>query len=276
MLKNRLIPSIMCANGNSIVQSINFKHTNIIGNAVTAVDFYNNWAVDEIIILDVSRTKDYRLKFHNIITGLSERCFVPLTVGGWIEDVSEMQQFLKEGADKICINTKAFQNPEIIKESSKLLGSQCIMVSIDVQKNDHDEYEVFIDRGRVGTNTNPIDWAKKAEKLGAGEIFLTSIDHDGGRKGYDLELLKKVSASVSIPVIAFGGVGKWEHFVEGIKIGNANSVSAGNIFHYTEQSTYEAKMHMINAGLNVRTPIFYKIPSPRNPKYTQHGSEGNI
>ena len=123
MLKNRLIPNIICRNGNNVVQSVNFKHTNIIGNAITAVDFYNNWAVDEIICLDVSRTSDYKEKFHKIINGLSERCFVPLTVGGWIKDTQEIQQFLKDGADKICINTQAFENPKpATRKMTQVLG----------------------------------------------------------------------------------------------------------------------------------------------------------
>ena len=276
MLKNRLIPTLLCIKGNNIVQSINFKHTNIVGNAITAIDFYNNWAVDEIIILDVSRTEEYREKFHKIIEGLSKRCFVPLTVGGWIKDTSEIQRFLKEGADKISINSQAYLNPELIKESSKTFGSQSIVVSIDVKKNSQGKHDVVIDRGRTNTGIDVVDWAKKAEELGAGEIFLTSIDNDGAKEGYDLDLIKKISSIISIPVVAFGGVGKWEHFVDGILKGKADAVSAGNIFHYTEQSTYEAKKFMVNSGLNVRIPTFYKIPSQRNPKYTHEGSAGHF
>jgi len=198
-----------------------------------------------------------------------------LTVGGWIKDTQEIQQFLKDGADKICINTQAFENPKLIQDSAKLFGSQCIVVSIDAKKI-AGEHIVFVDRGQTNTDLSVINWAKNVEELGAGEILLTSIDNDGGRNGYDLELVHKVSAAVSIPVIAFGGVGKWQHFVDGIKIGHADAVSAGNIFHYTEQSTYDAKMHMIKSGLNVRSPQFYKIPSPRKPKYTDQGSSGHF
>lgn len=267
MLKHRLIPSIILNNGN-IVQSVNFKHTNIIGNAITAVDFFNNWAVDEIIILDVSRTTDQRKNFHKIIAGLSKRCFIPLTVGGWIKNVEEIQQFLKEGADKICINTEAYKNPKIIEESSKMFGTQCIVVGIDVKKNGND-YEVIINRGKENTGIHPVEWAQEVEKLGAGEIFLTSIDNDGTKKGYDIEIIKEVSNSVKIPLIAFGGVGKWEHFVEGIQNGNADAVSAANIFHFTEHSTYNAKEFMVKSGLNVRIPKFYKLPTPRKPKYNE-------
>lgn len=268
MLKHRLIPNIILNNGN-IVQSVNFNHTNVIGNAITAIDFFNSWAVDEIIILDVSRTTDNRTKFHKIISGLSKRCFIPLTVGGWIKNVSEIHQLLKEGADKVSINTEAVLNPDFITESSKVFGSQCITISIDVKSDESGEYQVFIDRGKEATGLSPIDWAKQVQKLGAGEILLTSIDFEGGREGYDIKLLQQVCKNVSIPVIAFGGVGKWQHFVDGIKSGKADAVSAANIFHYTEHSTYEAKKFMQKAGLNVRIPQFYKLPTPRKPKYNE-------
>lgn len=268
MLKHRLIPNIILNNGN-VVQSKNFKHTNIVSNAITAVDFFNSWAVDEIIILDVSRHTDYRKQFHKIINGLSKRCFIPLTVGGWIKDADEIRSFLKEGADKISINTQAAIKPDFITESAKMFGSQCIVVSIDVKKNNLNQYEVFIDRGNKSTGLDPVEWAMKVQELGAGEILLTSIDRDGSGLGYDLKLLKQVCESVTIPVIAFGGVGNWKHLVDGIKIGKADAVSAANIFHYTEHSTYNAKSFMVKAGLNVRIPKFYKLPTPRRPKYNE-------
>lgn len=268
MLKHRLIPNIILNNGN-IVQSVNFKHTNVIGNAITAVDFFNSWAVDEIIILDVSRSTDYRKNFHKIIMGLSKRCFIPLAVGGWIRDIKEIQQLLQEGADKVLINSEAVKNPDFIKECTRIFGSQCIVISVDVMKNNSNQYEVFVDRGRQGTGLNPVDWVKELEKLGTGEILLTSIDHDGTRIGYDLKLLQEVCTNVTIPVITFGGVGKWEHFVDGIKIGKADAVSAANIFHFSEHSTFNAKEFMIKSGLNVRIPKFYKLPTPRKPKYNE-------
>lgn len=266
MLKNRLIANIILNEGN-IVQSVNFNHTNVIGNAITAVDFFNSWAIDEIIILDVSRTLKNRNKFHKIIEGLSKRCFVPLTVGGWIRDIEEMKKLFKEGADKVCINTQAVRNNNLISEASKFFGSQSIVVSIDVKKTNKKEYKVFINRGTEETNLNPVEWANNVEQLGAGEIFLTSIDNDGTKNGYDIELLKSITKQVSIPVISFGGVGNWQHFVDGIKIGGANAVSAANIFHYTEHSTHNAKKFLWESKMNVRMPRFYKLPSPRKPKY---------
>jgi len=268
MLKHRLIPNIILNNGN-VVQSRNFKHTNVIGNAVTAVDFFNSWAVDEIIVLDVSRNTDDRENFLKIIQGLSKRCFVPLTVGGWITSIEDIEVLLKSGADKVSINTEAVKNPQFVRDSSTRFGSQCIVASIDVKINEHNEYEVYIDRGRKPTSIDPLDWAKTVEKSGAGEIFLTSIDRDGTKEGYDLDLVKKISESVGIPVVSFGGVGKWEHFVDGINIGKADAVSAANIFHYTEHSTFKAKQFLENAGINVRNSHFYKLPSPRNPKYNE-------
>lgn len=268
MLKNRLIPNIILNNGN-VVQSVNFKHTNVIGNAVTAVDFFNSWAVDEIIILDVSRDKNYRQTFHKIIRGLSKRCFIPLTVGGWINSISEIQKLLQLGADKISINTVAVENPDFINEASRIFGSQCITTSIDVKKNESGKYEVIIDRGRKHTGLDPIKWAKEAEERGTGEIFLTSIDRDGTKEGYDLNLVKSISEEITIPVIAFGGVGQWKHFVDGIENGRADAVSAANIFHFSEHSTYNAKNFMRDAGLNVRIPQFFEIPTPRKPKYNE-------
>ncbi len=268
MLKHRLIPNIILNNGN-VVQSRNFKHTNVVGNAITAVDFFNSWAVDEIIVLDVSRDLKNRERFLKIINGLSKRCFVPLTVGGWIESIEDITYLLQNGADKVSINTQAVKNPELIRKASNRFGSQCIVVSIDVKKNDSSEYEVYINRGKDPTNIEPVKWAQTVERDGAGEIFLTSIDRDGTKRGYDLELVKEVSDSVGIPVIAFGGVGKWEHFVDGINIGKADAVSAANIFHYTEHSTFKAKEFLENNGVNVRSSRFYKLPSARNPKYNE-------
>ena len=268
MLKNRLIP-VVILNNNNVVQSVKFRHTNVIGNAITAVDFFNSWAVDEIIVLDVSRTKNKRNDFAKIVEGLSKRCFVPLSVGGWIENNQDINNLLQIGADKIIINTQGIKNPEFIKEASKRFGSQCIVSSIDVKKNKENNYEVFMNRGKDSTGLDPVSWAQECERLGCGEIFLTSIDHEGMRNGYDIELLKIVTESVETPVIAFGGVDNWQHLVDGIKKGNANAVSAANIFHYTEHSTFHAKKFLADAGLEVRKPDFYEIPTPRKPKYEE-------
>ena len=266
MLKHRLIPTVILDQGN-VVQSKNFVHTNIIGNVITAIDFFNSWASDEIIILDVSINKEKREEFHKIISNISKRCFVPLTVGGWITDANEISMLLKEGADKVAINSEIIRNPNFLKEVSEKYGSQCIVASIDVKKNSEQKYEVYSDRGRIATGLDPLEWALKVEELGAGEIFLTSIDSEGMDQGYDLNIIKQISQNITIPVIAFGGVSKWEHFVDGINLGKADAVSAANVFHYTEHAVFNAKKFLIEKDLQFRTPQFFKLPTLRKPKY---------
>ena len=269
MLKKRLIPSLLVRDGR-IVQSVQFRHTNVIGNVITAVDFFNGWAVDEILILDVSREHTGREEFLDIVDELSERCFVPLCVGGWITSPGDIETLLEHGADKITVNTHAFRNPGFITEAAKVFGSQCIVVSIDVKRAADGAAMVWIDRGRESTGVAAVDWAKRAVDAGAGEILLTSIDHDGMRKGYDLPLMKSVAEAVSVPVIAFGGVGHWSHMVAGVTEGGADAVSAGNIFHFTEHSTKKAKEYLRDAGVDVRDTFFYRVSIPRRPRYKQY------
>jgi cyclase len=239
----------------AIVQSVNFEHTNLIGDAQTAVDFFNVWGVDEIVLLDVSRTNENKDEFRETAIELSTSCFVPLTIGGWIETIEDIQELLACGADKVVINTKAVTDPEFITQASDRFGSQCITVSIDAEETPTG-YEVITDRGQNRTGINAIDWAQRVDTLGAGEIFLTSIDQDGTQSGYDLRLINEVSNVVSIPVIASGGVGKWDHLVEGIVDGNADAVSVANRLHHVQHSTKKAKDHMRSAGIDVREPSF--------------------
>lgn len=269
MLKKRLIPSLLVADGR-IVQSVQFRHTNVIGNVITAVDFFNGWAVDEILILDVSREHTGREAFLDIIDELSERCFVPLCVGGWITTIQAIETLLEHGADKITLNTHAFRNPQFITEAAKVFGSQCIVVSIDVRRDAAAEPIVWIDRGRENTGVTAVEWARQAEALGAGEVLLTSIDNDGMRKGYDVPLMKSVAEAVGIPVIAFGGVGHWSHMVAGVTEGGVDAVSAGNVFHFTEHSTKKAKEYLRGAGVDVRDTFFYKVSIPRRPRYKHY------
>lgn len=269
MLKKRLIPSLLVRDGR-IVQSVQFRHTNVIGNVITAVDFFNGWAVDEILILDVSPDHTGREAFIDIVDELSERCFVPLSVGGWISNTRDIETLLEHGADKVVVNTQAYRCPEFVTEAARAFGSQCITASIDVRRNKESQPEVFVDRGRESTRLHPVEWSRQLEALGAGEILLTSIDHDGMRKGYDLPLLQMVTSVLSIPVIAFGGVGQWHHLIDGVTIGGAEAVSAGNIFHFTEHSTKKAKEFMQAAGVPVRETVFYKVSIPRRPRYKQY------
>lgn len=252
MLKRRLIPVLILRDG-QVVQSIQFKHTNVIhSNPVTAVDFFNRWAVDEMVVLDVSRNRKRRDRFYEIISALSEKCFVPLTVGGWVDSVEEVRKLTRLGADKVTINTEGVRRPELIRESAEVFGSQCIVGSIDAKVVEDGSYRVFIDRGREATDARPADWARTVQEVGVGEIFLNCIDRDGFRKGYDLQLLKSVTGAVDVPVIAMGGVFEWQHLVDGIVQGGADAVAAANIFHYTEHSTRKAKAFMAEAGLDVR------------------------
>src|SRR3989344_1561320 len=262
MLKKRLIPCLLLQNG-QLVKSTRFNDFQIIGNPKVAVQFFNAWAVDEIIFLDISETKEYTSLLRSdynyktldniieILKDIAKICFVPLTVGGGIKTLDQMDELFRNGADKVSVNTEAVYRPGFISEAANKFGNQAVVISIDVKKNDN-KYEVFVNHGREPTGLDPIDWAKKVESLGAGEIFLTSIDRDGLLKGYDLELVKMITETVHIPVISCGGVGKWQDLVDGVKIGGVSAVSAANIFHFTEQSTRNAKKYMAEAGIDVR------------------------
>jgi cyclase len=252
MLKKRLIAVLILRDG-LVVQSVQFKHTNVIHwKPVTAVDFWDRWAVDEIVVLDVSRNKSKRDKFYNVVEGLSKKCFVPLTVGGWVENLDEFRRLTRLGADKIVVNTEAYRHPELITEASQVFGNQCVVVSIDTHRREDGTHEVVIDRGREPTGEDPAVWAVRAQEAGSGELFINCIEQDGFRQGYDLKLLKRMTSVVSIPVIAFGGVFTWEHFVEGVIQGGADAVAAANILHYTEHSTKKAKEYMRSHGVDVR------------------------
>lgn len=251
MLKNRLISCLIVREG-VIVQSVQFKRFLPVGTAKIAVEFMKNWDVDEIILLDITATRDRRAPDFEVIADVSRKCFVPLTVGGGIRTVADIQQAIRAGADKVSINAEALANPGFITEAARVFGSQCVVVSMDVRKNPDGRYEVYGNSGKRATGLAPADWAMKAESLGAGEIFLTSIDRDGSKQGYDVELISEVAQALKIPVIACGGVGKMEHFAEGVLRGRASAVAAGNIFHYVEHSTIVAKAHLKHAGVDVR------------------------
>lgn len=252
-LKKRLIPVLILRDA-KVVQSVQFKHTNIIHwKPATAIDFFDKWAADELVVLDVSRDKSSRQAFYDVVLELSKKCFVPLSVGGWIDSPDEVRKILRLGADKVVINTEAFKRPELITECSRVFGNQCIVVSIDAKGTQESGWKVAIDRGRQVTEVDPMSWAKTAQQMGAGEIFLNCIERDGFRQGYDLSLVKQVVAAVTIPVIAMGGVLTWQHLVDGVLVGNADAVAAANIFHYTEFSTKKAKRFMIESGIPVRS-----------------------
>ena len=251
MLKYRLIPVIIFKK-ELVVQSFFFKRHLPIGNVKTAIEYFANWDADEIILLDIDATKDKRLPNTEIIKWASKNCFIPITYGGGINSMKAIENVLKAGADKISINYIAQKNPNLIKEASKKFGSQCIVVSIDVKINNNGKYEVFTSNNKKTINLHPKKWAQTVEKLGAGEILLNSVDRDGSRMGYDIKLLKNISKSVNIPVIATGGVGKVEHLAEGILKGCCQAVGASNIFQHAEHSIILAKTYLKKKKIPIR------------------------
>lgn len=265
MLKKRLIPCLFLKNGH-LVRSEKFNYHQLLGDPIHQVDRINSWSADELIYVDISdeeyydlRRDDMKIKrmsgIYEIISRVSKTCFIPLTFGGNIRTIEEMRERLKRGADKVIINTIAVEKPEIITECAKKFGSQCIVVGIDVKINEEKNYEVYSHHGKKAAGRDPVEWAKEAEKLGAGEIFLNSIDRDGTAAGYDLELIRSVAEAVRIPVIACGGVGEFDDFVKGINLGKASAVAAGNIFNFTENSVIKAKKAMQAEGIDIRPVI---------------------
>jgi cyclase len=251
VLKKRLIAVLILRDG-QVVQSVRFKHTNVIHyDAVHAMEAFNKWAVDEIVILNVSRDSVSREKFAEIVERISSHCFVPLAVGGWIDSEDYAQKLLRSGADKLILNTALADDPQLVSRLALRYGRQCIVASMDVKRDASGLPQIAVDRGSRIVDFAPEAWARKAVELGAGEILFNSVDHDGARKGYDLESIQKVCEAVPVPVIAFGGVFTWNHLVEGINVG-ASAVAVANLFHYTEQSTRKAKTYLANAGVLVR------------------------
>lgn len=268
MPKHRLIATLLVDSGN-VVQTRQFKRTNMVGSAFTAVDFFNSWTVDEIVVLEISKDRAWLPRMGEIVSELSRRCFVPLAVGGKIDSVEMAAGYLRTGADKVVVNTAAVARPALITEIAERFGSQCVVVSIDASPNPAmpSGYRVMVDNARVATDIDLLDWVGIATQAGAGEFLVNATTHDGNKAGYDLTLLRTVTRHVRIPVIAMGGVHELRHFVEGIVEGGADAVAAGNVFHYFEHSTKKAKEAMAAAGLPVRSIGFYTIDMPRRRKY---------
>ena len=234
-----------------MVKGLNFVNLVDAGDPVKQAKFYSENGADEITFLDITATHEKRYAMVDIIERTANECLVPLTVGGGIRGVDDMKNFLSVGADKVSVNSSAIKEPKIITEGAMKFGNQCIVVAIDAKKIKN-SWKVFINGGRVETGIDAIQWAKKVEKLGAGEILLTSMDRDGTKKGFDLELTKKISSSVGIPVIASGGIGKIDHFVDGVVKGGASALLAASVFHFGEFGISEVKKHLISKGINVR------------------------
>ena len=221
------------------------------GDPVEQAKHYSENGADEICFLDISASLEKRNTMVDVVEKTANEVFIPLTVGGGISSVENIQSLLKAGADKVSINTAAIENQKVVVDSSKKFGSQCIVVAIDAKKND-DKWEIFTHGGRNNTGINAIEFAKKMEESGAGELLVTSMDRDGTQAGYDIELMSKIASKVNIPVIASGGVGNLDHLVDGIKLGNASAVLAASIFHYGKYSVKEAKEYLDRKGIPVR------------------------
>jgi len=250
MLKNRIIPCLDVKNGR-VVKGINFVDLKDAGDPVEQAKIYSDGGADEICFLDITASNENRDIIHDVVKETSKKCFVPLTVGGGVRSVEDISKLLNCGADKVSINTAAVKNAEVVVDSSKKFGSQCIVVAIDAKKNGN-KWEVFTHGGRNNTEIDAVEFSKKMEDSGAGELLVTSMDRDGTQVGFDIDLTSKISSKVNIPVIASGGVGNLDHLVDGIKLGNASAVLAASIFHYGKYSVKEAKEYLDSKGIPVR------------------------
>jgi len=249
-LAKRIIPCLDVTNGR-VVKGVNFIGLRDAGDPIEISRRYDDQGADELTFLDITASSDDRDLILHIIEEVAAQVFIPLTVGGGVRKVEDVRRLLNAGADKVSINTSAVQNPELVRESADRYGSQCIVVAIDAKRAENG-WQVFTHGGRNATGLDVIEWAKKMQALGAGEILLTSMDRDGTRNGFDLALIRSVSDTVDVPVIASGGVGNLQHLVDGIVGGHADAVLAASIFHYGEYTVRQAKEYMAQHSIEVR------------------------
>jgi len=251
MLTKRIIPCLDVHEGR-VVKGINFVNLQDAGDPVEIAKAYNKAGADEIVFLDITASSDKRDIMLEVVEKTAEEVFIPLTVGGGIRTVEDFRRILRVGADKISINSTALKNPKLISDAAWKFGSQCVVVAIDAKQNGDGTWNAYIEGGRKDFGIDAVKWAQEAERLGAGEILLTSMDCDGTKNGYDIELTKAVSESVNIPVIASGGAGKLEHFADVCIEGKADAVLAASLFHYNELSIAQVKEYMNSQGIPVR------------------------
>ncbi|MBT4486417.1 MAG: imidazole glycerol phosphate synthase subunit HisF [Rhodospirillaceae bacterium] len=251
MLKTRVMPTLLLKDF-GLVKGVGFDPWRRTGSPHQAIIVYNMREVDELVFVDISATPSQRPPDFDLIDELADECFMPMTVGGGIRSVDDMRRVIAAGADKIVINSAALETPGLITDGAARFGSQCIVVSIDVFRNDDGDCMVHSHCGQQPTGRDPVEWAKEAEGLGAGEILLTSIDRDGTMDGYDVPLTRSVCEAVRIPVVASGGAGNYAHMAEVLKDGGATAVAASSIFLFTEQTPKEAKLYLKEQGFNVR------------------------
>ena len=251
MLAKRIIPCLDVSAGR-VVKGVNFVELRDAGDPVEVARRYDEQGADEITFLDITASSDDRDIILHMVEHVAEQVFIPLTVGGGVRTVVDVRRLLNAGADKVSINTAAVTNPEIVAEASGKVGSQCIVVAIDAKQTAPGKWEVFTHGGRRNTGLDAIEWARRIEALGAGEILLTSMDRDGTKNGFDLGLTRAISDAVRIPIIASGGVGTLEHLAQGVSEGRADAVLAASIFHFGQHTVHEAKTYMRERGIEVR------------------------
>jgi len=251
MLAKRIIPCMDVTAGR-VVKGVSFVELRDAGDPVEIARRYDEQGADELTFLDITASSDDRGIIFRIIEQVASQVFIPLTVGGGVREVQDVRNLLNAGADKISINTSAVMNPQLVEDASSRYGSQCIIVAIDAKQVDVRRWEVFSHGGRKPTGLDAVEWAKKMQSLGAGEVLLTSMDKDGQKTGFDLALTREVTDALEIPVIASGGVGNLQHLVDGVKDGGADAVLAASIFHFGEYTVQEAKQFMAAQGIEVR------------------------
>mgnify|MGYP003384580206 FL=1 len=254
-LAKRIIPCLDVDNGR-VVKGVQFVDIRDAGDPIEVAKRYDEQGADEITFLDITATSDNRGTMIDVVRAVASQVFIPLTVGGGIRKVDDIRQMLNAGADKVGINSAAVTNPDFVREAAERFGSQCIVVAIDAKRVSADgepkRWEIFTHGGRKETGIDAVEWAKKMVDLGAGELLLTSMDRDGTKSGFDLELTRAVSDAVAVPVIASGGVGKLQDLTDGVKEGKADAVLAASIFHFGEHTVQEAKQQMAEQGIEVR------------------------
>jgi cyclase len=257
MLAKRIIPCLDVNNGR-VVKGVNFLNLIDAGDPVENGLFYDREGADELVFLDITASSDNRNIIFDMVTRVAETVHIPFCVGGGIRTISDIRMMLEHGADKVSINSAAIKNPELIREASRMFGSQCIVVAIDAKKNDMGGWTVYLNGGRIPTELDAIAWAAQSCEFGAGEILLTSMDRDGTKAGYDIGLTKAVAEAVSVPVIASGGAGTLDHLYDGLTAGEADAVLAASIFHFRELRISEAKEFLRKKGIPVRMPLTIK------------------
>jgi cyclase len=255
MLAKRIIPCLDVTAGR-VVKGVNFVELRDAGDPVEIARRYDGEGADELTFLDITASSDQRDMILHVIEAVAEQVFIPLTVGGGVRQVDDVRRLLNAGADKVSINTSAVQNPQLVADASARYGAQCIVVAIDARRRDRDDpsagWEVFTHGGRNGTGRDAVAWAREVAQLGAGEILLTSMDRDGTRIGFDLDLTRAVADAVPVPVIASGGVGNLQHLADGVTLGHADAVLAASIFHYGEFTVRQAKQFLAAQGIVMR------------------------